>query len=83
MGCPHSLIGDAATCSQCRGAAPRVVTRDDATGQMMIDGRPVDRMWQPPGYGRNGPPPRNRGRPSKAVVELRRREAADDPGDLE
>jgi hypothetical protein len=61
MGCKHSLIGDPRWCSQCRGAIARKVTRDEDTGQLLIDGVPSDsRLFQLPPM-----TPRNvkRGRP--------------------
>jgi len=53
-GCPHSLNGDPKTCSQCIGATPRMVTRDELTGRLAIDGKLVER-----GFVLASPPPRN------------------------
>lgn len=47
MACPHSLIGDPATCSQCHGFAPRIVWRDETTGTLMIDDAPAARTFTP------------------------------------
>lgn len=41
MACPHSLIGEPRSCSQCRGAVPQIVTRDGATGIPLVNGKPV------------------------------------------
>lgn len=45
MPCPHSLVGDARQCSLCKGAVPRICTRDETTGILMIDGVPQDRKF--------------------------------------
>lgn len=45
MPCPHSLVGSPETCSMCRGATPRVVTRDPATGEVRLDGVAIDRPF--------------------------------------
>lgn len=43
------MHGDPATCSQCKGAAARIVTVTDR-GDMMIDGKPAGRRFyvEPP-----------------------------------
>lgn len=45
MPCPHSMVGEAASCSQCLGAVPRIITRDEVSGQLAIDGQPVTRAF--------------------------------------
>lgn len=85
MACPHGS-GDPKACSQCVGATARIVSRD-ADGMMRIDGvllvdddgRP--RRFQPKTAGPAGPP-RRMGRPSRAVMELRRREAMENGDEL-
>lgn len=44
MPCPHSLIGNPKQCSQCIGATPKVIGRDD-DGRITEDGRPLDRPF--------------------------------------
>lgn len=78
MACPHSLIGSPELCSQCLGVTPLICKRDEQTGVITVDGKPVERAFQPAGSMRNGPPPRKTGRPKKevtrAVADLRARE---------
>lgn len=75
----------------CIGTAPKakVITRDPVTGELRIDGVPVERKFQPPGFSRNGPqrrPGRPRKNPTKnaspsgAIRDVRRREHDDDVG---
>jgi hypothetical protein len=66
--CPHSTVPGASrrSCSLCIGATPRLCTRDEATGQLFIDGKPIDREFalnptQCAPLGR-------RGRPKKGVT---------------
>lgn len=47
MHCPHSLIGDASSCSQCIGAKPKRVAWDLDTGVLTVDGVPLVRRFQP------------------------------------
>lgn len=67
MACPHSSAPGSSpeTCSLCRGAKPRVVTRDEQTGQLLVDGKVEQREFMAPSYRRNGPPPRKGGRPRR------------------
>lgn len=67
MACPHSRAPGATpeTCSLCRGVTPRIVTRDEATGQLLVDGKVEPRAFMAPSYGRNGPPRRKGGRPRR------------------
>lgn len=39
------MVGDPQSCSQCRGAVPRVVSRDPATGALTVDGVAQDRPY--------------------------------------
>jgi hypothetical protein len=48
MACPHSLIGTASMCSQCKGAVPQRVVHDKATGRMVVDGVAQERTFTPP-----------------------------------
>jgi hypothetical protein len=38
MSCPHGVNGDPRRCSQCLGARPRVIRRDEVRGVFTIDG---------------------------------------------
>lgn len=74
--CPHGA--DASRCSQCVGAKPRRIDRGP-DGKMRIDGKPIERKFQPHSFGYQ---PGRRGRPS--AEEKRRRDAAiADDDDLE
>ena len=48
MPCPHSLVCDPSSCSQCLGAAARKVWRDEDSGVLMIDGVEQDRPFVAP-----------------------------------
>lgn len=69
MSCPHSLIGDAETCSQCRGATPRRVTVDE-NGIYHLDGRPIGPLGRI-AYDRETQRGRPRGqrKPSRYTIE--------------
>lgn len=43
MACPHSLIGDPSSCSQCRGATARIVRVNPQNGEVRVDGKVVQR----------------------------------------
>lgn len=46
--CPHGA--DASRCSQCVGAKPRRIDRGP-DGKMRIDGKPIERKFQPHSFG--------------------------------
>lgn len=71
MSCPHSTRRDATAehCSLCRGAAPRVVTRNEATGTLAIDGVEVDRAFVLPTSGPQRPMGRRKGAAKADLVE--------------
>lgn len=78
MACPHSSSAGSSpqTCSLCASATPKIITRDPATGGLLVDGKPKEHIYRAPSYGR---PPRiarsKPGRPSKAVQALRVKES--------
>lgn len=47
MPCPHSQRLTPESCSLCAGIQPRVVTRDPATGALLVDGVPLERAFDP------------------------------------
>ncbi len=80
MPCPHGC-GDPSTCSQCRGAIPKMITRDPTSGLILVDGAPMEtRLFVlPPATPHNV----KRGRPRKQTAERRRQNLVATGGDDE
>lgn len=43
-GCPHG-IGTPDWCSMCLGVPAKIITTDESTGRLLLDGKPVDRPF--------------------------------------
>lgn len=44
IGCPHGY-GPPDRCSLCLGVPAQIVTTDEATGRLLLDGKPIDRPF--------------------------------------